>query len=83
MPLLTAHGAYIRWFAELGLDDIPLVGGKNASLQKRLGTKEYKLVYDVGGGKMTRNVPVPAANRSRYVLADDGHLHPGPLGLSD
>ena len=26
------HGAYIRWFAELGLDDIPLVGGKNASL---------------------------------------------------
>ncbi|HEY5871311.1 MAG TPA: PEP/pyruvate-binding domain-containing protein, partial [Candidatus Tectomicrobia bacterium] len=32
MPLLTAHGAYIRWFAELGLDDIPLVGGKNASL---------------------------------------------------
>ena len=28
-------------------------------LQKRLGTKEYKLMYDVGGGKMTRNVPVP------------------------
>ncbi len=32
-------------------------------LQKRLGTKEFKLVYDVGGGKMTRNVPVPAADR--------------------
>ena len=32
MPLPTSHGAYIRWFAELGLDDIPLVGGKNASL---------------------------------------------------
>ena len=32
MPLPTPHGAYIRWFAELGLDDIPLVGGKNASL---------------------------------------------------
>ena len=32
MPLPTAPGAYIRWFAELGLDDIPLVGGKNASL---------------------------------------------------
>ena len=27
MPLLTAHGAYIRWFAELDLDDIPL--GRN------------------------------------------------------
>ena len=32
-------------------------------LQKRLGTKEWKLVYDVGGGKMTRNVrcPLPSA----------------------
>jgi pyruvate, water dikinase len=43
-------------------------------LQKRLGTKEYKLVYDVGGGKMTRNVPVPSAERARYVLADDDIL---------
>jgi pyruvate,water dikinase len=32
MPLPTPHSAYIRWFAELGLDDIPLAGGKNASL---------------------------------------------------
>src|SRR5437867_1579178 len=32
MPLPTTHVASIRWFAELGLDDIPLVGGKNASL---------------------------------------------------
>ena len=24
--------AYIRWFEEIGIDDIPLVGGKNASL---------------------------------------------------
>ncbi|MDP3840018.1 MAG: PEP/pyruvate-binding domain-containing protein, partial [Methylococcales bacterium] len=23
---------YIRWFNELGIDDVPLVGGKNASL---------------------------------------------------
>jgi len=43
-------------------------------LQKRLGTKEYKLVYDVGGGKMTRNVPVTPADRARYVLADDDIL---------
>src|SRR5438876_11772787 len=32
MSLSTTDVAYIRWFAELGLDDIPLVGGKNASL---------------------------------------------------
>ena len=24
--------SYIRWFSELGADDVPLVGGKNASL---------------------------------------------------
>ena len=32
MPSTTARIAYIRWFAELGLDDVPFVGGKNASL---------------------------------------------------
>jgi len=28
---MTTH-AYIRWFNEIGIDDVPLVGGKNASL---------------------------------------------------
>ena len=28
-------------------------------LQKMMGTKEFKLIYDVGGGKMVKNVPVP------------------------
>ena len=32
MPLPAPDVTYIRWFADLGLDDIPLVGGKNASL---------------------------------------------------
>src|SRR4029453_3069876 len=32
MPSSTTDVEYIRWFADLGLDDIPLVGGKNASL---------------------------------------------------
>jgi pyruvate, water dikinase len=26
------HSAYVRWFSELSIDDVPLVGGKNASL---------------------------------------------------
>ena len=38
--------------------------GYRPILQKRLGAKELKLVYDVGGGKMTRNVPVPLASAS-------------------
>ncbi len=29
---MTAAKKYIRWFNELGMDDVPLVGGKNASL---------------------------------------------------
>lgn len=32
MPPTTPSPSFIRWFAELGLGDIPLVGGKNASL---------------------------------------------------
>jgi pyruvate,water dikinase len=40
-------------------------------LQKRLGTKEFKLVYDIGGSKMVKNVPVPPADRARFALSDD------------
>jgi len=40
-------------------------------LQKMLGTKEFKLVYDVGGGKMTKNVPVPPEDRNRFAISDD------------
>jgi phosphoenolpyruvate synthase/pyruvate phosphate dikinase len=32
MPLPAPDVTYIRWFADLGLADLPLVGGKNASL---------------------------------------------------
>ncbi|MBM3222189.1 MAG: phosphoenolpyruvate synthase [Candidatus Tectomicrobia bacterium] len=40
-------------------------------LEKRLGTKEFKLIYDVGGGRMVRNVPVSAAERARFALTED------------
>ena len=29
---MSTQGRYIRWFADLGIADVPLVGGKNASL---------------------------------------------------
>ena len=29
---MTDSHSYIRWFKEIGIDDVPLVGGKNASL---------------------------------------------------
>jgi pyruvate,water dikinase len=43
-------------------------------IQKRLGTKEIKLVYDVGGGRMTRNVPVPQEDRKRFAISDEDIL---------
>lgn len=40
-------------------------------LQRRLGSKELKVVYDEGGTPRTRSVPVPPEDRARYVLIDD------------
>ena len=43
-------------------------------LRKQLGNKEQKLIYDVGGGKMTRNVAVPTEDRQRFCIDDDDIL---------
>ncbi len=40
-------------------------------VHKTVGSKEFKLVYDAGGGKMVKNVPVPPAERAKLSLADD------------
>jgi pyruvate,water dikinase len=40
-------------------------------IQKRAGTKEMKLIYDIGGGKMVRNVPVSAGERTRFAASDN------------
>ncbi|HEX9757011.1 MAG TPA: phosphoenolpyruvate synthase [Nitrospiria bacterium] len=40
-------------------------------LQKTLGSKEFKLIYDVGGGKMVKNVPVPPDDRKRFSVTDE------------
>lgn len=48
--------------------------GKRPILQKRMGNKEFKLVYDLGGGRMTKNVPVPFGDRQRFCLDDDDIL---------
>jgi pyruvate,water dikinase len=51
-----------------------LAKGFRPILQKTLGTKEFKLVYEDGGTRQTRSVPVPADERQRFVLADDDVL---------
>jgi pyruvate, water dikinase len=40
-------------------------------LEKRLGSKELKMVYDIGGSKLTKNVSVPVSERGKYALSDD------------
>ncbi|MEO1005226.1 MAG: phosphoenolpyruvate synthase [Cyanobacteria bacterium J06638_38] len=39
-------------------------------LNKRLGSKEIKLVYDVGGSKLTKNIPTTYRERSEYAIND-------------
>jgi pyruvate,water dikinase len=44
--------------------------GYRPLVSKRAGSKEFKLIYDAGGSKLTRNVPVPPADRARFALQD-------------
>jgi pyruvate, water dikinase len=51
-----------------------LATGFRPILQRKLGTKEFKLVYEHGGTRQTRSVPVPPDDRKRFVLSDDDIL---------
>ncbi|MDB9307790.1 phosphoenolpyruvate synthase [Aphanizomenon sp. CS-733/32] len=44
--------------------------GYKPILQKRLGTKEIKMVYDLGGSKLTKNISVPKPERHQFALND-------------
>ena len=48
--------------------------GYRPILQKILGTKEFKLVYDIGGSKMVKNLPVPPGERAKFAVTDDDIL---------
>jgi pyruvate, water dikinase len=51
-----------------------LRNGFRPILQKTIGSKEFKLIYDVGGEKMVKNVPVPPGDRNRFAISDDDIL---------
>ncbi|WP_447962699.1 phosphoenolpyruvate synthase [Nitrospira sp. Ecomares 2.1] len=40
-------------------------------LHKIAGSKEFKLIYDIGGSKMVKNVPVPPDDRNRFAMNDE------------
>eukprot|EP00029_Vermamoeba_vermiformis_P009224 TRINITY_DN4533_c0_g1_i1.p1 TRINITY_DN4533_c0_g1~~TRINITY_DN4533_c0_g1_i1.p1 ORF type:complete len:813 (-),score=189.10 TRINITY_DN4533_c0_g1_i1:7-2268(-) len=44
--------------------------GFNPILKKTLGSKEMRMIYAAGGGKLTKNVPVPNNEREKYCLDD-------------
>ncbi len=48
-----------------------LKGGYRPILGKRLGSKEIKMIYAVGGSKTTMNVPVAEPDRQQFALQDD------------
>ncbi len=51
-----------------------LLAGHRPILKEVIGSKEFKMVYDIGGGKMTKNVPVPPEDRRRQAIGDDDIL---------
>jgi pyruvate, water dikinase len=48
-----------------------LAEGFRPILQRTAGSKEFKLVYDEGGSRLVRSVPVPVEERARFVLSED------------
>jgi pyruvate,water dikinase len=48
-----------------------LKDGFKPILQKTIGTKEFKLVYDEGGSRGVKTVPVAPGDRLRAALADE------------
>jgi pyruvate,water dikinase len=48
-----------------------LKNGFKPILQKTVGAKEYRIVYDLGGTKRTKNVPVPPQERERFAISDE------------
>ena len=46
--------------------------GHRSVLRRHLGSKKIKMIYATGGSReMTRNVPVPEADRQGYCITDD------------
>lgn len=45
--------------------------GYRPIVKKQLGSKEIKMVYDVGGSKLTKNVPVSEGDRAHYAISDE------------
>lgn len=43
-------------------------------LQKKVGSKEFKMVYDTDGSRMVKNIPVPETERAAFSLGEEDIL---------
>lgn len=48
-----------------------LITGHRPVLQKKMGSKEFKLIYDTGGSKLVKNIPVTESERNKFAITDD------------
>lgn len=48
--------------------------GHRPILRKTVGTKQYKMVYDTGGGKQTKNIPTTPDEQMRFSIEDEDIL---------
>lgn len=48
-----------------------LKDGYRPILEKRLGSKEIKMIYDIGGTKLTKNVSVSEPEQIKYAINDE------------
>jgi pyruvate,water dikinase len=51
-----------------------LKDGFNPIIRKQVGSKEFKMIYDIGGTKMVKNTPVSDEDRKRLSINDDDVL---------
>ncbi|MEM9587407.1 MAG: phosphoenolpyruvate synthase, partial [Planctomycetota bacterium] len=51
-----------------------LKAGCRPILKKSLGSKAMRMIYDTGGSKMTKNVPVADDQAKRFAISDDDIL---------
>jgi len=63
----VAERIYVRWFEEIGIDDVPLVGGKNASLGEMVRELSAAGVRVPGGFAVTARAYRDALERAGAV----------------
>ena len=73
---MTGKGKYILWFEEIGIEDIPLVGGKNASLGEMIQHLGEKGVSIPNGFAIS-------ALAYKYLIEKTGIKHKIEESLSD